>query len=63
MHGGRHGGMMGPGMMGRWGMMGNPRWGSAPDAYESPEEIARRRYASGEITREEFREIMEELRK
>ena len=63
MHGGMRGGMMGPGMMGRWGMMGNPRWGSAPDAYASPEEIARRRYASGEITREEFREIIDELRK
>jgi hypothetical protein len=61
MHGGMHGGMRGPGMMGRWGMMGNPRWGNAPDAYDSPEEIARRRYARGEITREEFREIMEEL--
>ena len=59
--GGMHGGMMGPGMMGRWGMMGNPDWGTSPDAYDSPEEIARRRYAQGEITRDEFREIMDEL--
>lgn len=59
--GGMHGGMMGPGMMGRWGMMGNPEWGTSPDAYDSPEEIARRRYARGEITRDEFREIMDEL--
>jgi hypothetical protein len=67
MHGGwgrgHRGGMMGPGMMGRWGMMGNPQWGRQPPAaqYESPEEIARRRYAAGEITREEYRRIMEEL--
>lgn len=61
--GGMHGGMMGPGMMGRWGMMGNPEWGSSPEAYDSPEEIARRRYAQGEITRDEFREIMDDLQR
>lgn len=59
--GGMHGGMMGPGMMSRWGMMGNPEWGSSPEAYDSPEEIARRRYARGEITRDEYRELMDEL--
>jgi hypothetical protein len=58
---GMHGGMMGPGMMGGWGMMGNPRWGAGPETYDSPEEIARRRYARGEITTDEFREIMDEL--
>ncbi|MGM0675452.1 MAG: hypothetical protein ACQETQ_12205 [Spirochaetota bacterium] len=65
MHGGRGGGSrsghMGGGMMGGWGMMGNPQWGTEPDSYESPENIVRRRYAEGEITREEYREMMDEL--
>ncbi|MFP4705688.1 MAG: SHOCT domain-containing protein [Spirochaetaceae bacterium] len=55
------GGMMAPGMMGRYGLPGNRRWGSETERYDSPEEIARRRYAAGEITREEFRRIMEDL--
>lgn len=59
-------GMMGPGMMGggfgRWGMMGNPS--VAPDSigpYASPEEIVKQRYARGEISREEYLRILEDL--
>jgi len=59
-------GMMGPGMMGgglgRWGMMGNPD--VAPEnvgAYASPEEIVKRRHATGEISREECLQLMEDL--
>jgi hypothetical protein len=60
------GGMMGPGMMGRgfgrWGMMGNPDVDPGDiGAYSSPEEIARRRYARGEISREEYLQLMEDL--
>ena len=60
-NGGFRGGHMRGGMMGGWGMMGNPQWGTQPDSYESPEDIVRRRYAEGEITREEYREMMDEL--
>jgi hypothetical protein len=60
------GGMMGPGMMGRgmgpWGVMGNPNVDAATNgAYDSPEEIAKRRYARGEISREEYLQLMEDL--
>jgi hypothetical protein len=59
-------GMMGPGMMGRgfgrWGMMGNPEVDPGDiDAYASPEEIAKRRYAQGEISREEYLQLTEDL--
>ena len=64
-------GMMGPGMMrpgmmgrgfGRWGMMGNPDVDPGDiGAYASPEEIVRRRYARGEISREEYLQLMEDL--
>jgi len=65
------GSMMGPGMMRgvgpdgrtwRWGMMGNPAVtvpGHFP--FASPQEIVRRRYANGEITREEYLQMMEDL--
>lgn len=60
------GGMMRPGMMGRgfgrWGLMGNPD--VAPGdigAYASPEEIVKRRYARGEISREEYLQLLEDL--
>ena len=64
-------GMMGPGMMGsfgpggagrRWGMMGNPSV-QVPDQqrFASPEDIVRRRYAAGEITREEYLQMMDDL--
>jgi uncharacterized membrane protein len=33
-----------------------------PDAGEEAVDIARRRYAAGEITREEFEQILEDLR-
>lgn len=60
------GGMMGPGMMGRglgrWGMMGNPDVDSGDiGAYASPEEIVKRRYARGDISREEYLRLMEDL--
>ena len=61
-----HRGMMGPGMMergfGRWGMMGNPNVDSGQiGLYSSPEEIVKRRYAQGEISREEYLQLMEDL--
>jgi putative membrane protein len=61
-----HGGMMGPGMMGRgfarWGLMGNPDIDpSAVERYASPEEIVKRRYARGEISRDEYLRLMEDL--
>ena len=61
-----HGGMMGPGMMGRgfgrWGLMGNPDVDpSAVERYASPEEIAQRRYARGEISRDEYLQLMEDI--
>ena len=47
---------------GRRGMMGNPS--VAPDSigpYASPEEIVKQRYARGEISREEYLRILEDL--
>lgn len=63
---GRGYGMMGGGMMGRgfgrWGMMGNPDVDPGDiGAYASPEEIVKRRYAKGEISREEYLQLMEDL--
>lgn len=58
-------GMMGGGMMGYgngyWGMMGNPDvpYGASP--YESPEQVAKRRYAAGEITRDQYLQIMKDI--
>tara|TARA_Y100000592_G_scaffold87473_1_gene142076 strand:- start:160 stop:690 length:531 start_codon:yes stop_codon:yes gene_type:complete len=49
---GRGRGMMG-GMMG-FGMMGG-------NAFLSPRDIAERRYAAGEITRDEYRQLLEDL--
>lgn len=60
------GGMIGPGMMargfGRWGMMGNPDiapgdMGAGP----SPEKNVKRRHARGEISREEYLQLMQDL--
>ena len=53
------GSMMGGGMMGS-GMMGMGEWDRSP--YDAPEEIARRRYAAGAISREEFLQLLEDLR-
>lgn len=55
-------GMMGGGMMSRWGMMGNPDipFGSLP--HESPEEILKRRYAQGDISRREYFQMLEDLK-
>lgn len=64
-------GMMGSGMMGSgtmggsrgsWGMMGNPDISYEDNPYMTPEEIVRRRYAEGEIDREQYREMLDELR-
>jgi uncharacterized membrane protein len=41
---------------------GGSRPPSSPDAGEEALDIARRRYAAGEITREEFEQILEDLR-
>jgi hypothetical protein len=65
MMGGGYGyGMMGgPGMMGGWGLMGNPSvpYGAAP--YQSPEDIAKQRYAKGDITREQYMQLLDDLKK
>ncbi len=64
MMGGMRGGMMGRGMMGyadRWGMMGDPDRSYDRYPFKSPEEIAGERYANGEITRDEYLQIMEDL--
>jgi len=60
-------GMMGPGMMGGgmgrgWGLMGDPgtMYDSIP--YSSPEDILKRRYAEGEISREEYRKMLDDLK-
>lgn len=54
-------GMMGPGMMGRsWGMNGSD-YGSNP--YNSPEEVLKQRYARGEISREEYFQAIEDLKR
>ena len=48
-----------------WGVLkiagGGPGKGTEPQAVGRPIEIARRRYASGEITREQFDEIKRDL--
>ena len=56
------GGMMGPGMMGRWGMMGNPGIPFRSFPYESPEDILKRRYAQGDISRQEYLQMLEDLK-
>ncbi len=67
--------MMGGGMMGRgagdcggagewsdrWGMMGNPDVPRDGFPYSSPEQIVKERYARGEISREEYRTMMQDL--
>lgn len=59
---GRRGrGMMGPGMMGRtWGMNGTD-YNSIP--YNSPEEALKQRYSRGEISREEYLQAIEDLKR
>ena len=56
--------MQGSGMMGMMGqgMMGNSQvpYGQIP--HDSPEEILKRRYANGEITREEYLQILEDIK-
>lgn len=49
---------MGPGMMGGWGFR-SPQGYTSP--YQSPEDIARMRYARGEITREQYEQLMKDL--
>ncbi len=61
------GGMMGQGMMGGgmgnsgWGLMGNPDVDYNDSRYETPEEVLRRRYASGDISRREYRRMLREI--
>ena len=64
MMGGGMGGysMMGYGNTG-WGMMGNPDVPYSNDRYTSPQEIAKRRYAQGQITREQYQQILNDLKK
>lgn len=58
-------GMMSGGMMGygngRWGMMGNPNLPYDQIPWQSPEAIARQRYAQGQITRDQYEQIMKDL--
>ncbi|MCF7947432.1 MAG: SHOCT domain-containing protein [Spirochaetia bacterium] len=54
-------GMMGPGMMGRgWSQNGSAAQ-SIP--YNSPEEVLKQRYARGEISREEYLQAIEDLKR
>lgn len=64
MMGGAMGGysMMGYGNSG-WGMMGDPNVPYSNDHYLSPEQIAKQRYAQGEISREQYRQILKDLQK
>jgi len=65
MMGSATGGMMGRGMMGNgfngWGMMGNPNIAPGNYPYRSPEQIVKDRYAKGEITREQYLQMMKDL--
>jgi hypothetical protein len=63
-------GMMGGGMMGSgsggfggFGMMGNPDESYSGNPYQSPEQIVKSRYARGEITREQYLQMMKDLEK
>ena len=57
-------GMMGPGMGGgSWGMMGNPDLLYSSIPFRSPEDVAKERYAKGEISREQYLQIIEDLKK
>ncbi|HCM25822.1 MAG: hypothetical protein A2Z99_13355 [Treponema sp. GWB1_62_6] len=60
-------GMMGPGMMGMWGgswgMMGNPDLPYSSIPFRSPEDVAKDRYANGEISREQYLQMIEDLKK
>lgn len=61
------GSMMGGSMMsgsmmgGDWGLMGNPDVDRRRYPVETPKEILDRRYASGEITRQEYRQMLEDI--
>lgn len=59
------GGMQGWGMMGMMGsgMMGNPQVPYGQTPYDSPEEILKRRYANGEITREKYLQMLEDIKR
>jgi hypothetical protein len=54
-------GMMGSSMMGgAWGM-NRTEYGSIP--YNSPEEVLNQRYSRGEISREEYQQALEDLKR
>ena len=60
--GGRGFGMMRGSMMGGdWGLMGNPDVYRRGYPAETPKEILNRRYASGEITRQEYQQMLEDI--
>jgi putative membrane protein len=47
-----------------WALFSSSRRGSAPPPHrETPEEILKRRYASGEINQEQYHRMLEELRR
>jgi len=58
-------GMMPGGMMGYrnggWGMMGNPNVPYGSSLWLSPEQIAKQRYAQGQITRQQYEQILKDL--
>ncbi|WP_143305668.1 SHOCT domain-containing protein [Marispirochaeta aestuarii] len=59
-------GMMGGGMMGGgigrgWGLMSNSGVENYSNPYNSPEDILKRRYAAGEITREQYQQMLKDL--
>ncbi len=60
-YGSGHMGMMGPGMMGRGWSRGDSGYQSVP--YDSPEEVLKQRYARGEISRQEYMQALEDLKR
>ena len=54
-------GMMGGGMMGGWGLMGNPDMMFGEIPYDSPERVLEFRSSRGDITRREYRRALRDL--
>ena len=55
------GGMMGGMMMNGWGLMGDPDMMSGGIPFNSPTEILKQRYASGDISREEYQQMLSDI--
>jgi hypothetical protein len=53
--------MMGGRGFGPWGMMGTDQVPYATIPHESPEDIIKRRYTSGEISRSKYLQMMEDI--